>query len=143
MQDDERITLRDDLDGIDDDETLVEDPDVRRAKTFLFLVTFLLLSGVIVVLLVFFQPEGVEMTRSWPNGYARIKANYVSASNDEGRVLHGLYREWHQSGQRAARGHYEHGVQVGPWRYWSADGTPDDARTGVYADGQRVSALGE
>jgi hypothetical protein len=31
----------------------------------------------------------------------------------------------HANGRLAARGHYEHGVEVGEWEFWKADGSPD------------------
>ena len=75
---DDRITLRDDLDQLEDDETIVEDPDIRRAKFVLFLAAIGLGVVVIVVLLVFFQPEGQVMTTSWPNGYRKTSTSYVT-----------------------------------------------------------------
>lgn len=143
LPDEDRITLRDDLDGLDDDETLVEDPDVRLAKTFLFLVVVGTVTAFVVVLLVFFQPEGVVMTESWPNGYPRTRATYVSAPNEEGRILHGEYTTWHQNGRRSAHGRYEQGVRVGEWRFWDETGELDRVRSGVYVEGEHVAPLAD
>lgn len=138
VHDGDRITFRDDLDGLDDDETIVEDPELRRAKAFLFAVVMFLGVGFIVVLLVFFQPEGVVVSESWPNGYPRTRATYVSAPGEDGRVLHGAYRAWHENGRMAERGSYVQGAREGAWRFWRADGAPDEERSGTYLDGERV-----
>jgi hypothetical protein len=139
VQDEERITLQEDL---EDDETIVEDPQIRRAKTVLFLVVMGLGISFIVVLLVFFQPEGVVMTESWPNGYPKTRTTYVSAPTSDGRVRHGAYRAWHENGQEAARGRFEEGERQGAWRFWSLTGELDTRRSGVYLDGVRMAPLG-
>lgn len=139
MNDSERITLRDDLDGLEDDETIVEDPEIRLAKTILFSIVMVLGLTFIVVLLVFFQPEGVEVTESWPNGYPKTRATYVSASNEDGRVLQGTYRAWHESGRMSERGTYEAGLREGAWEFWHEDGSLDEERSGTYVDGSLAS----
>jgi len=135
VQGGDRITFRDDLDGLEDDETIVEDPEIRLAKTLLFAAVMGLGVTFIVVLLVFFQPEGVVVSASWPNGYPRTRATYVSASNEDGRVLNGAYRAWHENGRMAERGTYAQGVREGAWKFWLEDGSLDEGRSGTYVAG--------
>ena len=141
--DGERITLRDDLDGLDDDETVVEDPEIRRAKMVLFLIVFGAVSAFIVVLLVFFQPEGVVMTESWPNGYPKTRTTYVSAPTALGRIAHGTHRAWHMNGELAEEGEFNQGQREGTWRFFDVDGALDSARSGEYSADERVRGLGD
>lgn len=115
---------RDDLDGLYDDETLVEDPNLYRAKAFLFGLVLALLGLLILVLALFFQPEGQVVLEHWPNGYRRTQTNYISAPNAEGRIPHGPHRAWYEDGTLAEQGSYEHGMKVGDWSYWDPSGTP-------------------
>ncbi|MDA1264838.1 MAG: hypothetical protein O2816_07155 [Planctomycetota bacterium] len=142
-RDNDRITFREDLDGLDDDETIVEDPEIRRAKTVLFLIVFGAISAFIVVLLVFFQPEGVVMTESWPNGYPRTRTTYVSAPTAEGRIPHGAHRAWHENGELSEEGVFEQGQREGTWRFWDEDGALDAARSGEYAADERLRGIGD
>ncbi|MFZ4875533.1 toxin-antitoxin system YwqK family antitoxin [Janthinobacterium sp. Mn2066] len=34
----------------------------------------------------------------------------------------GLWRDYYPDGKFAAEGHYEHGVEVGEWKYWDNGG---------------------
>ncbi len=115
---------RDDLDGLLDDETLVEDPDIRRAKALLVILILSLVSAFILVLILFFQPEGQILVERWPNGYRRTQTTYVGAPNPEGRIPHGPHRAWHGNGTLAEEGEYEGGQPVGIWSYWDAQGQP-------------------
>ena len=118
---------RDDLDGLDDDETLVDPPEIRRAKALLVGLILGVVSTFCVVLLVFFQPEGQLMQTHWPNGYRRTETNYVSAPNRAGRTPHGQHRAWHKDGTLAEEGRYERGRRVGPWSYFDEAGQALDA----------------
>lgn len=140
---DDRITFRDDLDQLEDDQTIVEDPDIRRAKTVLFLAAILAGVVVIAVLLLFFQPEGQVMTTSWPNGYRRTSTTYVTGSRHPDAAPHpaterpglmeqGPHRAWHENGQLAEEGRFEEGFRVGEWRFWDEAGRLDEARSGTY-----------
>lgn len=146
---DDRITYRDDLDQLEDDETIVEDPEIRRAKFVLFLAAIGLGLVVIVVLLVFFQPEGQVMTTSWPNGYRKTSTTYVTGSRHPdappspateraGLMEQGLHRAWHENGQLAAEGEFAEGFRVGEWRFWDEEGALDEARSGRYVRGARA-----
>lgn len=115
---------RDDLDGLYDDETLVEDPNLHRAKAFLFGLVLALLGIFILILALFFQPEGQVLVEHWPNGYRRTQTNYISAPNAEGRIPHGAHRAWYEDGTLAEQGSYERGEKVGEWSYWDASGAP-------------------
>lgn len=136
--DQERITFRDDLDGLADDETIVDDPQVRLAKTLRMLGITGTGVAFIIILLTFFQPEGVVMTEAWPNGYPKIRATYVAASDEDGRVLQGAYRAWYQSGQVSEEGQYKDGKREGTWHFWTPAGEVDTARTGSYLGGLRT-----
>lgn len=117
---------RDDLDGLFDDETIVEDPNLHRAKAFLF--GLVLAAGGIFILIValFFRPEGQVFIEHWPNGYRRTQTNYVSAPNQEGRIPHGPHKAWYEDGTLAEQGTYERGEKVGEWRYWDPSGSQID-----------------
>lgn len=149
---DDRITFRDDLDELEDDETIVEDPEIRRAKLVLFLSAIALGLVVIVVLLVFFQPEGQVMTTSWPNGYRKTSTTYVTGSRHPdappspaterpGLMEQGLYRAWHENGQLAEEGEYDGGYRVGEWRCWDEAGALDEERSGRFDRGVRATGL--
>ena len=135
----DRITFRDDLGGLEDDETIVEDPQRRLAKTILLLTVTSLGTAFIIILLVFFQPEGVVMTESWPNGYTKTRATYVSATDEDGRVLHGSYRAWHENGQLAEEGRFADGEREGPWLFWGPGGQVDPRFSGTYVRGVRTT----
>jgi hypothetical protein len=120
----DRISERDDLDQLDDDDTLVEDPDVRRAKTLFALLIVALVSVMTVIVVLLFRPEGQVFIERWPNGYPRTRTTYVGAQNPEGRVRHGRHQAWHMTGQLAEEGRFEGGERVGEWRYWDAQGNP-------------------
>ena len=145
----DRITFRDDLDELHDDDTVVEDPEIRRAKLVLFLAAITLGVLVIIILLVFFQPEGQEMKTYWPNGYPRASTTYVTGTKHpnapaspsterDGLVEHGLHRAWHENGQLAEEGNYEQGYRVGRWSFWDEDGNEDPQRSGNYEAGWRA-----
>lgn len=134
-RDQDRITFRDDLDGLEDDESVVEDPQRRLLKTIRMLGITGMGAVFIVILLVFFQPEGVVMTETWPNGYPKTRATYVSASDEDGRVLHGPYRAWYEDGQISEEGRYVNGKREGTWSFWTPSGEADTARTGGYSSG--------
>lgn len=147
---DDRITFRDDLDQLEDDETIVEEPEIRRAKFVLFLMAIGLGLAAILVLLVFFQPEGQVMTTSWPNGYRKTSTTYVTGSRHPdapaspsterpGLMEHGPHRTWHENGQLAAEGEFAEGYRVGEWRFWDAAGTLDTDRSGTYVAGERTA----
>lgn len=145
----DRITFRDDLDELHDDDTVVEDPEIRRAKLVLFLAAITLGVLVIIVLLVFFQPEGQEMKTYWPNGYPRASTTYVTGTRHpdappspsterDGLVEHGLHRAWHENGQLAEEGTYDQGYRIGRWSFWDEDGNEDPQRSGEYEAGWRA-----
>jgi len=140
VQDEDRVSLQADL---EDDETIVEDPRIRQAKTVLTVLVMALGVSFIVVLLVFFQPEGVVMTEAWPNGYPKTRTTYVSAPTGDGRMRHGEYRAWHENGQEAARGRFEDGQREGTWRFWSPSGELEAGRSGVYRSGVREASPGD
>ncbi|MCP3917503.1 MAG: hypothetical protein GY711_18315 [bacterium] len=133
--------VRDDLDQIDDDETIVEAPEIRRAKLLLFGVVMLGGIGFIVTVLTFFQPEGQLVVTGWPNGYRKTRTEFIS-DGKRGRIEHGKHRAWFESGQMQEEGRYEHGRRTGIWRVFQEDGTLDASRSGHYAAGERVRPLG-
>jgi len=114
--------------------------EVRAAKAFLFLCAFVPLSILVVVLLVFFQPDHQVFVSRWPNGYRKTVREYVAGPGNE-RILHGRHRAWHEDGTRAEEGRYQDGIQAGEWRYWRPGGGLDLERSGFYADGVRVRGL--
>lgn len=137
----QRIPLRDDIDEIDDDRTIVEPRELRHAKKVLFLSAATLLSALVLFLALALRPEGQVMTTSWPNGYRRTRTTFVSAPGPAGRVEHGPHAAWHMDGTRAEEGRYEHGERVGEWRFWNASGELDADTSGWYVAGERVLAL--
>ena len=48
----------------------------------------------------------------------------AKGSYDHG-AEHGPWEDYHPNGQLAAQGVYENGVKAAMWRYWQADGTPE------------------
>ncbi|MFT7676395.1 MAG: hypothetical protein ACI8QC_000366 [Planctomycetota bacterium] len=118
---------RDDLDGLDDDETIVDPPEIRRAKALLVSLILIVVSTFCVVLLAFFQPQGQLMQTHWDNGYRRSETTYVSASNSAGRIPHGAHRAWHENGALAEEGHYDRGQKTGQWSYFDDQGQPTAA----------------
>lgn len=119
--------VRDDLDGLLDDETIVEPPEIRRAKALLVALILIVVSTFCVVLLVFFQPEGQLMQTHWDNGYRRTETIFISAPNSAGRTPHGLHRAWHENGTLAEEGDFDHGQKIGAWSYFDAQGQPTNA----------------
>ena len=138
MSGDDRITFRDDLDGLDDDETLVEDPELRRAKKVLALAVIVVGGIFIALLLVFFQPEGTRMIERWPNGYPKTETSYIRGVSETGRIPHGRHRAWYEDGTLAEEGRYKDGAQVGEWSYWNPLGQLDEARSGRFEAGVRT-----
>lgn len=49
----------------------------------------------------------------------------------------GIWTTWHSEHQKESEGEYEGGEKVGPWKFWSRDGSVDN-KTGVYEGGVRV-----
>lgn len=52
---------------------------------------------------------------------------------------HGLCVRFYADGQKRAEGRLEDGEESGPWTFYDPDGRVDEDRSGVYADGRRVS----
>jgi antitoxin component YwqK of YwqJK toxin-antitoxin module len=53
----------------------------------------------------------------------------------EGQYLHGqesgLWRDYHDNGRlAAAEGSFQSGVEIGTWRFWASDGTPETQSDG-------------
>lgn len=119
---DDDLTTRDDLDGLYDDQTIVEDPEIRRAKTVLVALTILCGAVFTITIAVFFRPEGQEVLERWPNGYRKTQTNYISAPNKAGRLAHGPHRAWHANGAIAEQGRFERGIRIGDWKYWDKHG---------------------
>lgn len=118
-----------------------DDPEIRRAKTVLFLLTAGLLVAVSLVLLAFRPRDQVRVER-YPNGYPRTRTHYVLDA--AGRpVEQGEHQAWHADGTLSEEGRYDRGERTGPWRFWATDGTLDAERSGLYAAGQRTGALEE
>lgn len=115
-------TTRDDLDGLYDDETIVEDPEIRRARNLMLALIMALGAIFIATLIIFFRPEGQIVLKHWPNGYRKTQTNFISAPNKEGRLAHGPHRAWHANGALAERGRYERGQPAGVWQYWNERG---------------------
>ena len=118
------------------------DPEIRRAKTVLFVLVMTVLAIAILVMLVFFQPDTQVVVTRWPNGYPKTETRYVLDELGQ-RVKHGLYREWHENGQLAGRGRFEQGRRVGTWERWRPDGTFEPARSGVVSEGEARPLPGE
>ena len=75
------------------------------------------------------------MTRAWPNGYPRTRATYVSATDEDGRVLHGPYRAWYEDGQPSEEGLYDQGKREGSWFFWTPSGELNPELSGMYSGG--------
>lgn len=119
--------VRDDLEGLLDDETIVDPPEIRRAKALLVALILIVVSSFCVVLLVFFQPEGQLMQTHWDNGYRRTETTFIGASNSAGRTPHGQHHAWHENGALAEEGDYDHGQKTGEWSYFDDQGKPTAA----------------
>ena len=123
-----------------DEDVDVEDPEIRRAKFVLFLLTIGVLTTFTLVLLIFFQPDNQLVVTRYPNGYPKTETHYVM--DDVGRLIeHGDHVAYHEDGRKAEEGEYLHGKRVGPWRFWNEDGVLDETRSGHYADGERTRQL--
>ncbi len=122
------------------EEASAGDPQIRRAKFVLFVLVMLLVSGVIVVMLVFFQPRDQVVIQRWPNGYPRTETHCVLDSVRE-PVPHGKHRAWHENGTLAEEGRYEQGRRIGVWRFWDPEGQLDEALSGLYAADRRERPL--
>jgi len=120
-----------------EDDDYPVDPAVRRVKTVLFTVVFSAISIVIILMLVFAQPEGQRRISHWPNGYKKSETWYDA--REGGAVLQeGPHRAWYESGQLAEEGSYHFGERNGEWSFWSEDRVLDEERSGTYADGVRT-----
>jgi len=130
------------------DDPPAEDPELRHAKQVLFRAAMVVLGALIVVLLVFFQPEGQVIRSTWPNGARRAHTTYRSGSRPldappspdterAGLTEHGPHRAWHANGRPAEEGRFVEGRREGEWRFWDEAGRLDEARSGVYVRGER------
>ena len=54
----------------------------------------------------------------------------------------GTWTFWHRSGEEWLLGRYEGGRRAGPWLAGTPEGELEPEETGLYADGERVRALG-
>lgn len=68
----------------------------------------------------------------WSTGVHKASTRYRDG------VPHGLAREWHRNGRLAAEGWYSAGLRDGEWVFWSADGTLDPLRSGLYRAGRKA-----
>lgn len=125
-----------------DDEPELDDPELRRAKTVLFLLTVGVLASVTAVLVALFRPRDQVRVTRYPNGYPRESTHYVLDAAGQ-PLEQGEHRAWHADGSLAEEGRYETGHRSGPWRFWRPDGSLDRERSGVYDAGRRVGALAE
>lgn len=124
----DRITESEDLDGLDDDETILRS-DEERAKQALRVT--LIASGLILLMILavwFLRPEGQIMVEHWPNGYSKTETTYRTSGRT--REAHGSFRSWHENGQLEAKGRFEGGRRVGVWTYFGPDGQRDAVRSG-------------
>lgn len=72
-------------------------------------------------------------TTYYPNGQMQSRSTRVEGARE------GPAGEWYANGQERCTGEYRNGVREGAWVFFNADGSIDQARTGNYLQGQRVS----
>lgn len=124
---------RDDLDGLDDDETIVDSPEERARKLLKVVLVAVVVVPLTLLMVVFLRPEGTLKVERWPNGYTRFEATWRSSPT--GPERHGPAREFHENGRLAAEGEYANGEREGVWRFFDAAGQPDTDLTGTYRAG--------
>ena len=56
-------------------------------------------------------------------------------------VLHGKATRWRRNGTKAYQGEYRNGAKTGEWFYLRRNSTLDNAKTGLYVDGERLSGI--
>lgn len=125
---DDRITNRDDLDGLQDDDTILRSDEDRAKQALRFtLIASCLIIGMILAV-VFLRPEGQIMVEHWENGYTKTETTY--RANGRARQAHGPFRSWHKNGQLQSKGRFKNGIKVGNWSYYGPEGQLDQARSG-------------
>lgn len=76
------------------------------------------------------------LAREWHgNGVKALECRY------ELGALHGRSNAWRRDGTKRYQGEYEHGKKTGEWFYVHRDGSMNRKRTGLYADGLRLSGI--
>ncbi|MFT4541055.1 MAG: hypothetical protein ACI835_003516 [Planctomycetota bacterium] len=116
------------------------DKERRTAKHVLFMLTVTPVLLLIITLLLFFQPDDQVLVTRHENGYLATRSRSVMGADGQ-PLLHGEHEAWYISGDRAEHGNYERGQRQGEWRYWNEQGQLSDELTGIYREGQRISAL--
>jgi len=114
------------------------DPEVRRVKFVLFASVFSAVTLVIVLMLVFGQPDGQRRLTHWPNGYKKTET-WFDAREGGVSLQQGPHRAWYEDGQLAEEGEYAFGERAGIWKFWDENGNFDTERSGFYRDDVRVS----
>ena len=75
------------MDASVEEPEIEEDPEIRRAKTVLFTLTFGSILILILILLLFFQPEGQVIISRYPNGYPKTRTHFVQDLAEKGRAI--------------------------------------------------------
>ncbi len=78
------------------------------------------------------HPDGPE--RAWyENGLRRYEGAYSGGKRS------GPFTSWYDNGQKEFEGEYAGGLREGNFTFWNRDGSVDEARTGFYLRGRKVS----
>lgn len=79
-------------------------------------------------------PLSNAQTSYYPNGQLQCEFEVENGRKE------GLCRRYAPDGRLEAEGRYAAGKMDGEWSFWLADGTRDDAKSGVYRDGERLAS---
>ena len=78
------------------------------------------------------KPEGPWVIYH-DNGQLQAKGDYKNGKPD------GPWVYYHDNGQLQAKGDIKNLEREGPWVFYSEDGTVDNALTGTYKNGEKIS----
>jgi hypothetical protein len=85
---------------------------------------------------------GGRRTGTWEtwfrNGQRAARGARAHAPDQHASLREGPWTFWHENGVLRAAGTYAGGLRQGDWRYFKADGSPDEKHSGRYVDDERV-----
>lgn len=88
--------------------------------------------------------EGGRRVGHWvqwfPNGQRASEGERGWSEASGASERQGPWLHWHENGTLRARGSYVDGRREGAWEFWTSQGAPDPALSGLYRDGTRIGA---